>query len=69
MKEYLSRTRLRTRFLYQVDLVGGVVESSNVGIRTGFLAKLQDSEFRMFKDLARAVDLGVANCDCGRHGL
>jgi hypothetical protein len=68
MEKNLARARLRSRFLYEVDFVRGIVERSDIGTGSGFLSKLQNSEFRMIQDLPGTIDLRVSNfCLCCRH--
>lgn len=48
-----------------------VVESRNIGFGPGFLSLLQNPEIRVFKSLARVIDLSIAHFDsnCGHFEI
>jgi hypothetical protein len=66
MEENLTRTRLGTRFLYEMDFVSWIVEGGNICLRRWLFSLLQHSELWMIQNFARVVDLRVTDRFC-RH--
>jgi hypothetical protein len=64
MYQNLPRTWFGPRLLHKMNLMLRIIEGRNVCSRLWFLSLLQDPEIGMIQDLARVIDLGIANFHC-----